>query len=498
MVGMDDLSHLVVGIDELVPTSGGAMVRYVNLDNAATTPPMRGALDAVHAVLPSYASVHRGSGHKPRVCTAAYERARGCVGASVGADPDRDTVIFTKNTTEAINRLARAMTIDDNAIVLTTVIEHHSNDLPWRARARTLHVRARADGTLDLDHLDHLLAANAGRVALLAVSGASNVTGIVPPIHDIATRVHAAGGRVLIDAAQLAAHRRIDMRSHDDPGHLDYVALSAHKLYAPFGSGALIGRRDGFAPTPDHRGGGTVNAVTVDDVAWADLPDREEAGTPNLLGAVAFAAAARTLGEVGWSRIMAHETALLAHAMKALAVLPGIRVHGPTGVDALTSKVAVIPFTVDGFDHGLVAAILGYEHGIGVRSGCFCAHPYIAHLLGLNAATATAWLAHARRGDKRGAPGMIRISLGLYNDRSDIDRLIAALAAIIAGDFSGEYRSDEHGDYHPTAHWSTTRFDHSAPATAATRWRTSGPSTQPRALDRLLDDTSVTNIKAPS
>ena len=292
---MDDLRHQVIGVDEMVPTLSGRFVRYVNLDNAATAPALRSALAAVEAILPHYGSVHRGAGHKARRCTQAYEAARRTVGDFLGADPERDVVVFTKNTTEAINKLARSMQIEDGDVVLTTVLEHHSNDLPWRARVRTVHVGATPDGRLDLDDLDRQLARHAGRIAMLVVSGASNVTGVTPPIHELARRVHAAGGRILVDAAQLAPHRPIDMRPHDDPEHLDFVALSAHKLYAPFGSGAIVGRRDAFGGTPDHCGGGTVDAVTLDDIAWADLPHREEAGTPNLLGAVAFAAAASTL-----------------------------------------------------------------------------------------------------------------------------------------------------------------------------------------------------------
>ncbi len=450
---MEGLRHHVLGIDEPVPTLRGSPVRYVNADNAATTPVMRRALDAVEAILPFYASVHRGSGHKARVCTEAYETARRSVGAFVGADPQRDTVIFTKNTTEAINKLARGTVVDDDSVVLTTILEHHSNDLPWRARVRTVHVGAHPDGTLDLDALDRHLTRDAGRIALLVVSGASNVTGVVPPIHELARRVHAAGGRILVDAAQLAAHRPIDMRPHEDPEHLDFVALSAHKLYAPFGSGALVGRRDWFGPTPCDHGGGTVHAVTLDDVAWAELPDREEAGTPNLLGAVAFAAAARTLDEIGWTDIRAHEDHLLTHALSQLTAVPGVNVHGPSGADSVASKVAVIPFTVDDLDHGLVAAILGYEHGIGVRSGCFCAHPYVAHLLGLDPAAVNEWVDRARHGDKRGAPGMVRISLGLYNELTDVDRVVDALRAIVAGDVIADYRCDQHGEYQPIGRW---------------------------------------------
>ena len=320
--GIDDLRRRVIGVDEVVPTLSGSMVRYVNLDNAATTPPLRAVVTAVEELLPFYASVHRGSGHKSRLCTEMYEQARRTVGAFLGADPELDTVVFTKNTTEAINKLARSLPFGDGDIVLTTVLEHHSNDLPWRGRVRTVHIGARSDGTLDIDDLDQRLARHAGRVAILVVSGASNVTGTMPPIHDIASRVHAAGGRILVDAAQLAPHRPIDMRPHHDPGHLDFVAMSAHKLYAPFGSGALVGRRDGFGPSPDQSGGGTVDAVTLDDIAWADLPDREEAGTPNLIGAVAFAASATTLGEIGWTQIMAHEQELLIRAARGSRLDP--------------------------------------------------------------------------------------------------------------------------------------------------------------------------------
>jgi selenocysteine lyase/cysteine desulfurase len=443
---MDDPWHQVIGIDEMVPTLSGRFVRYVNLDNAATAPALRSALAAVEAILPHYGSVHRGAGHKARRCTQAYEAARRTVGDFLGADPERDVVVFTKNTTEAINKLARSVQIQDGDVVLTTVLEHHSNDLPWRGRVRTVHVGATPDGRLDLDDLDRQLDRHAGRIAMLVVSGASNVTGVIPPIHELARRVHAAGGRILVDAAQLAPHRPIDMRTHDDPEHLDFVALSAHKLYAPFGSGAIVGCRTAFAGTPDHCGGGTVDAVTLEDIAWTDLPDREEAGTPNLLGAVAFAAAASTLSEIGWDSIVDHERLLLRHALTGLRAIPGLRVYGP---DDASETIGVVPFTIDGVPHGLVAAILGYEHGIGVRAGCFCAHPYVAHLLGLDSEAAREWAQRVRGGDKRDAPGMVRISLGFYNDRADVDRLLDALRQVATGDFAGTYRPDCHGDYHP-------------------------------------------------
>jgi selenocysteine lyase/cysteine desulfurase len=453
----------LVGIDQPVPVLDGRFVPYVNLDNAASTPAFRSVVDAVHEFLPFYSGVHRGTGYKSRLSTATFERARELVGEFVGADPESDVVVFTKNTTEAINKLARALPIETDAVVLTTMLEHHSNDLPWRGRLRTVHVGLSPDGMLDVDDLDRHLAEHAGRVALLAVSGASNVTGAVQPVHQLAEKVHAVGGRILVDAAQLAPHRPIDMRGHDDPGHLDFVVMSAHKMYAPFGTGALVGPRDAFSPTPDHAGGGTVKAVTTDIVAWADLPDREEAGSPNVLGAVALAAATRALTELGLDRIAAHEAELTRYAIDRMGDVPGLRIHRPTDASDPSAMLGVIPFTIDMIDHALIAAVLGYEHGVGVRSGCFCAHPYIAHLLHLDQSGSMAWVERVRRGDKRGAPGMVRISFGCYNDRRDVDVAVAALGQISAGDICGDYRTDADGSYRPVGYIEPMLYSLDAP-----------------------------------
>ena len=436
----------IVGVDELVPVLDGRLVQYVNLDNAATTPPLRAVVDAVQDFLPMAASVHRGSGYKSRLSTAAFEDARRVVGDLVGADPDRDVVIFTKNTTEAINRFARTMTVARDSVVLTTMLEHHSNLLPWRRRGQVVHIRAAADGSVDENDLDTKLVRYAGRIAVLAVTGASNVTGIAPPIHRMAAKVHAVGGRILVDAAQLAGHRPIDMRRHDDAEHLDAVAMSAHKMYAPYGSGALITGRECLGTDPDECGGGTVRAVTLDDVVWADLPDRAEAGSPNLLGAVAFAAAARRLREVGMDALAAHEHDLTVYARRRLATVDGVSIIGPAAPD-----LGVIPFTVDGWDHRLVADVLGHEHGIGVRSGCFCAQPYVHHLLGMNRRDVARWVADATRGDLRRAPGLVRLSIGGYNTRGDVDHVIDALQQIVAYEVRGVYRQATDGTYRPVS-----------------------------------------------
>ena len=203
------------------------------------------------------------------------------------------------------------------------------------------------------------------------------------------------------------------------------MALSGHKAYAPFGTGALIGRRDAFLPRPHQPGGGTVRAVTADDVLWADLPDREEPGSPNVVGAVALAAAVTRLAEAGLDRIAAHDRRLAAHARDRLGRIPGVRLYGPAGAGA-GPRVGVVPFTLDGLDPGVVAAVLGYEHGIGARSGCFCAQPYVAHLLDLRPAE---MLSAATTG---GVPGMVRLSFGAYTTTADIDRAVDAVAHLAA------------------------------------------------------------------
>src|SRR5205085_7028939 len=230
-------------------------------------------LATVNEFMAWYSSVHRGAGFKSRLATHAYEDAREVVGHFLGARPDQHVVILGKNCTEAINKLARRLSFRPGEVVLSSIMEHHSNDLPWRAVAQVAHIWVDSLGRLDEDHFAALLRRYAGRVRLVAISGGSNVTGAIAPIHRLAEQVHAAGAEIFVDCAQLAPHRAVDIGPLDDPAHLDYVAISAHKMYAPFGSGALIGRRDTFAEgAPEYVGGGTVDTVTADAVVWSAPP----------------------------------------------------------------------------------------------------------------------------------------------------------------------------------------------------------------------------------
>jgi selenocysteine lyase/cysteine desulfurase len=452
---------LFVGVDTQVPLLDGSQRAYVNLDNAASTPPLKAVQKAVDEFLPFYSSVHRGTGFKSQLSTHAYEQARLACLHFLGADPGEHTCIFGKNTTEAINKLARRFPLPpDRDLVLVSAMEHHSNDLPWRPVAQVEHIPLTPNGELDEAAYDSLLQRFKGRLALVAVTGASNVTGYLNPLHRLAEKAHAVGAQFMADCAQLAPHRQVDMRPLSDPGHLDYVVISAHKMYAPFGTGVLVGRRDTFEQgEPDLRGGGTVEIVTLREVVWSEPPDKEEAGSPNTVGAVALAAAIRQLEAVGMQAVARHEAELTAYALRRLSEIPGLRLYGSADPAAAAGRLGVIPFNLEGISHFKVAAVLGYEFGIGVRSGCFCAHPYLLHLMGLSnsqvSQVRSSMLAH----DRSDMPGMVRASFGLYNSFEDIDALVFALDRIRRSDFRGNYHQNiATGEYLPQG-WSPD-FDH--------------------------------------
>ena len=433
--------ELFVGTDVTLPVLQGNQKIYINFDNAASTPPLKYVQSCVNDFLMYYSSVHRGTGYKSQLSTHLYEQARQVTLDFLSANQNEHICIFGKNTTEAINKLARRFPFStERNIVLTSGMEHHSNDLPWRANTQTIHIKLTKDGRLDEGDFERLLEKYTGRVALVAITGASNVTGFLNPIYRMAEKAHEAGALIAVDCAQLAPHRKVNMRPLEDPAHLDFVTISAHKMYAPFGSGALVGRRDVFEHgEPDVTGGGTVEIVTLDSVVWAEPPDRDEAGSPNTVGAVALAAAIRQLEGIGMDKVAEHEAVLTAHALSRLSEIPEVMIYGDRDPKSASSRLGVIPLQLTGMIHFKVAAILGHEFGIGVRSGCFCAHPYLLHLLQVNHAEADAVRQDMLAGNRSNMPGMIRISFGLYNTIGEVDALIDALNKIVLGEYTGEY-----------------------------------------------------------
>jgi selenocysteine lyase/cysteine desulfurase len=401
----------VVGQDLASPLVDGGSIRYANLDYAASAPALQAVADHLYEVLPYYASVHRGAGFASQVSTRLYESARAEVGEFVGARPD-DVVVFTRNTTDALNLLATA--VPGNGDVIFLDAEHHANLLPWRDLPhRCVEVSHTLAGTLErlADALRERPA------ALVAVTGSSNVTGEILPVARIAALAHAHGARIVVDAAQLAPHRRIDLAALD----VDYLAFSGHKIYAPFGAGVLVGRQDWLDTAPPYlAGGGAVQEVTAQATRWAAAPQRHEGGTPNVLGAAALAAACRTLAALPDGALEAHEAQLRDRLVTGLTRVPGVRVL-QIWPDS-TERIGVVAFVLTGHDSGRVAAHLSAEHGIGVRDGRFCAHPLLTRL-----------------GHDAGA---VRASLGVGSSSEDVDRLVSAVQRLVTEGERWDYAQD--------------------------------------------------------
>ena len=443
----------IVGVENTVTLFDGEVRPYVNLDNAATTPAFRGVVNAVVEFLESYGSVHRGSGVKSRISSEAYEQARATVGRFVGADPEYHSVIFTSGTTTAINKLARTLAAGGKApTVLYSLMEHHSNLLPWRKHCHAECIGLCAeDGGIDLSSLDQRLAFHKGGVRLVAITGASNVTGLMPPIKWIARIAHAHGAELLVDGAQLVPHRSVRMGPPGRQDSIDYLAFSGHKVHAPFGIGVLVGPRESFkVHGPECVGGGAVKLVTPNDIVWEGIPGREESGTPNVIGAVALAKAIDILTELGMEQITGHDRAIRTLLIERLKGITGIRLYGesdPCNYD----RVGVVSFTAEELQHGRLAAALGHEAGIGARHGCFCADPYVAHLLGIGPAELQEYIRQARHNDRSHFPGLVRVSTSAYNTPEEIDYLAHTLRTLLMHgprlDYVVETAS---GEYSPT------------------------------------------------
>jgi selenocysteine lyase/cysteine desulfurase len=393
----------VIGGDLLVPLVMGGEVRYTNLDYAASAPALESVAARVVEILPQYASVHRGAGWASQVSTGAYESSRVVVGDYVGARPG-DEVVFTRNTTDALNLLASL--VPGETVVLD--IEHHANLLPWVARdARVVVAGDTIEETLALIEAELVRRP----AALLTVTGASNVTGEILPLRRLATIAHRHGARLAVDGAQLIPHRRVNLTVDG----IDYLAFSGHKIYAPFGAGVLVGRSDWLdAGAPYLLGGGAVTTVlldsgSLDSVGWRSGPARHEAGSPNVLGVAAIASALDALASLDEASWIAHEVALRSRLIAGLAAVPGATVHRLFSDSP--DPVGIVSFSVDGVDSRMLALYLSAEWGIGVRDGKFCAHPLLARL-GVSAPA-------------------LRASFGVGSTVADVDRLLAALVAFV-------------------------------------------------------------------
>jgi len=409
---LDELRQTLIGRNVLVPTREG-IKPYVNLDNGASTPTFTPIWNAVCRTWRQPYEVHR----------EIIQEVRSICAGALGAPLAAYDVIFTANTTEAINLAAESLSGEseqgDEYVVINTLLEHNSNDLPWRfvPNCSLIRLQIDADGFVDLSELDKLMCEynqnkqhGNKRIRLVAVSGASNVLGVFNKLEEISRIVHQYGARFLVDAAQMVAHRRIEM----ERSGIDYLAFSAHKVYAPFGTGVLVVRK------------GLLNFRP------AEMELIRSSGEENAVGIAALGKSLLLLQRIGMDLIREEEQALTARVLRGLSQIQDLSVYGIKDPDSagFVRKGGVIVFAFKNIFSNKVARELAERRGIGVRYGCHCAHILIKHLVGVGPVLERFQRLIATLFSKISFPGLARVSLGIQNSEEDIDTLIRVLSNI--------------------------------------------------------------------
>lgn len=417
--------ELFSGIDTFVTLNSGKEVIPINFDNAATTPPLKKVDEFIYENILMYGSVGRG-GQKSSYCTNAYEVSRKEVLNFFNLSSEEGyEVIYVKNTTEGMNVLANMLCDRNSQKVLTTRMEHHANDLPWRELSKPYYCEVDHEGKINLCELEEKLRRAQGTIKYVTMTGASNVTGYINPIHKAARIAHRYGARIIIDAAQLIAHRAIDMKGSCQEEAIDALVFSGHKMYAPFGSGIIIVKTEMIAnKKPLLLGGGIVSSVFDDDVYYKPSPYKEEAGSPNFLGAMAIIAAMAVLKNINYKQIAEHEEQLKNRLISGLKSMPDIILYGDSEEK---ERVGVIPFNFKNIHHSKAGKLFQDKRGIAVRTGCFCAHPYVMRLLGISNEERYKYLENS----SLESPGMIRASFGLYNTEEEVDEFLNCTEDIV-------------------------------------------------------------------
>ena len=377
----------------------------VFLDSAASAQKPRQVIDCMAETMRTqYANIHRGLYWMSERTTEAYEAVRDQVAGFLGAGA-REEIIFTRNSTEAINLVAHSYgsLLRPGQVVLISEMEHHANIVPWQMLRDRAGIELRVtpvtdDGALDMEALGQNL--SDGRVALVAITHMSNVLGTITDARAIADMAHAAGAKVLFDGSQLAVHRRVNVRELD----ADFYVLTGHKLYGPTGIGVLWARREILDEMPPFLGGGDmISTVSFGRSTWAPGPHKFEAGTPAIIETIGLGAAISYIESIGFDRIGAHEEALTAHALKALGQVSGLKVIGTA-----PERGGVISFTMADVHPHDIATLLD-RNGIAVRAGHHCAEPLMRRL---------------------GVSATARASFGIYTTPEEIDLLVATLVQI--------------------------------------------------------------------
>ncbi|MFC1784029.1 aminotransferase class V-fold PLP-dependent enzyme [Candidatus Neomarinimicrobiota bacterium] len=448
-----------IGLDTLYTRADGKKTKRIYLDSTASTLMMKAAYNAIESFYNHYSNTHSLLHFSAKTATQNYKWAHDRILSFVKADPNKYACFFTgSGTTAGINRMARVFRDyqRDRDVVIVSLMEHHSNDLPHRKHAgKVVHIpldnHSGKPGCINMEVLTEELKKNKDSINYIAMTGVSNVTGIINPIYDIAELAHKYGALILVDGAQMAAHLPIKMSGHTNPlRNIDALVFSGHKTYVPGSPGVVICRKDILSSMePEEVGGGMVDQVHVSRYTITDkFPDREEAGTPNIPGAIGLAAAIDVLDKIGMEFIYEDENLLITDALDQMKQVENVIIYGETNC-SLCPRAASISFNIRGMDHGLVAAILNDYHNIAVRNECFCAHPYvkemiIEELLGSKVSDDFDFDAEFKV-----KAGMVRASFGIYSTKDDVTALVLALKDIGAkrDEYSNLYILDGTGIY---------------------------------------------------
>lgn len=417
---IDNIRKYVIGIDEPVELEDGTKQPAICFDNAATTPALQPVLDEVVAQLSMYGSVGRGFSQKSNHSTDLAMDTREKVCAFVGADPVEYTCVFTNNATDGLNKLASALVKDKDTVVLATRAEHHSNDLPWRNRCKVIYAEVDDEGHIKYDDIERLLTEN--KVDYVTITAASNVTGYVTDVHRVAKMAHTHGAKIIVDGAQIVAHRKFSMTGDTPEENIDCIAFSAHKMYAPFGGGAVVALESLLHDRmPEFYGGGTVRIVADDWVEYKPAPASYEAGSPNFPGIVGLGKAIEVLEQVGFDAIQDHEQKLVRRMVDGLSSIDKIILYGNTA--DTSDRVGVVTFNHPEVNTYVLAQRLMNSYGVATRRGAFCAHPYVWRLMHVSDEELKGFIECV----DANTAGMLRVSFGIYNTEEEVDQFLKIL-----------------------------------------------------------------------
>ena len=417
---LENIRRYVVGVDEPVTLTDGTTRPLINFDNAATTPALMPVANEVNKELLMYGSIGRGSSQKSNHSTDVTIEVRQKVLDFVNADMERYTTIFVNNTTDGLNKLASALIESPEDVVLTTRIEHHANDLSWRERCKVIWAEVDDLGRVKYEDIENLLKTNT--VKYVSITAASNVTGYVTDVHRVAKLAHQYGAKIIVDGAQIVAHRAFSMKGETPEEDVDFLVFSAHKMYSPYGGGAIVGLTEELNKhMPQFYGGGTIKIVGDTWQDYKSAPNSYEAGSPNYPGIVGLGKAIDVLQQVGFDAIQEHEKALNRKLIDGLKQFENIIIYGDT--ENIDDKVGVVTFNFSDINSYLLAQRLSELGGVATRRGAFCANPYVWRLMGVSDES----LKRFEECGDMNTPGMIRISFGIYNTEEEVDQFLAIM-----------------------------------------------------------------------